>query len=538
MTLRFAVIWDRETPAWQQDCVALLARSGVGKLVNFGEPNGLDRARAGMTASLRRPREKAASGSSKLESDELASLYAGSADRVIDSDVSRLDFVLVFANGQEGTPSLPPCQFGHWKVEFTTQRNVGATRHPVFSVSIVASELRSSRGQHILWRGHFPILASRRRTLTNAVGALPEVYVRLCREMELHGMSMAMPADEPTSDKTARGVPTRPPVQTLMAYVRRLFFLEIWNVGIVEAKVETLLDTTKYPVQWLPEQGRCQYIADPFPHTAGGSRVVLVEEFDHWRPKGRITAKLLSDGASQHRPVVVFDFPCHLSYPYLLEWNGQTFCIPEMHEAGLIQLYRATLFPSQWEHVATLVHDFPAIDPTVFRHGGLWWLLASKGGAVSTDRLYGWYAEQLEGPWTSHPLNPLKCDVRSSRPAGRPFVVQGRLIRPAQDCSASYGGAVTFNHVAVLTSTEFREDPVGALLPDPKGAYPDGLHTVCGLDDVTFIDGKRYQFSLLASVINMRQRWLGRQRYSDLAPPPSQTARGTPGHADGNPDPA
>src|SRR5213596_456309 len=55
------------------------------------------------------------------------------------------------------------------------------------------------------------------------------------------------------------------------------------------------------------------------------------------------------------------------------------------------------------------------------------------------------------GPWRPHPGNPVKVDVRSSRPAGGPFLFGGNLYRPAQDCSRTYGGGITINRVTHLS---------------------------------------------------------------------------------------
>ena len=42
-------------------------------------------------------------------------------------------------------------------------------------------------------------------------------------------------------------------------------------------------------------------------------------------------------------------------------------------------------------------------------------------------------------------LAAVKTDVRSARPAGTPFVYQGELYRPAQDCSRTYGGSIVIH---------------------------------------------------------------------------------------------
>ena len=105
-----------------------------------------------------------------------------------------------------------------------------------------------------------------------------------------------------------------------------------------------------------------------------------------------------------------------------------------------------------------------------------------------------WYAQSIRGPWMPHTRNPVKIDPRSSRGAGRPFILDGMLIRPGQDCSSVYGAKIVFNWVRVLTPLEFREETIGELAPDPAGPYPVGLHTICYDGEVALVDGKRSIF--------------------------------------------
>ena len=130
------------------------------------------------------------------------------------------------------------------------------------------------------------------------------------------------------------------------------------------------------------------------------------------------------------------------------------------------------------------------MDPTVLRHDGLWWLWGTSGDDEPDSKLFLWYAPDLWGPWRPHPGNPVKVDVRSSRPAGRPFLHEGSLYRPAQDCSRTYGGGITINRVTCLSPTEFREEAAVHVEPwDRK--YPSGIHTLVGDGALTVLDGKR-----------------------------------------------
>jgi hypothetical protein len=187
--------------------------------------------------------------------------------------------------------------------------------------------------------------------------------------------------------------------------------------------------------------------------------------------------------------------PVHLSYPFVLEVDGRLYCLPESNQAREIVLYELERFPDRWKKVATLVSDCVMVDATLFRHEESWWIAAtddSKRGDNSA--LHLWYATDIAGPWQAHPGNPVKVDVRSARPAGTPFVHEGKLYRPAQDCSKTYGGRTVINRVVTLTRTAFEEEFAVAVEPDVSGPYPRGLHTISAVGAITLIDGKRTRF--------------------------------------------
>src|SRR6185503_5059450 len=100
-------------------------------------------------------------------------------------------------------------------------------------------------------------------------------------------------------------------------------------------------------------------------------------------------------------------------------------------------------------------------------------------------------ADDIAGPWSAHALNPLKCDLETARPAGRPFVIGNRTFRPAQDCRQTYGAAVVVMEVLELDPARFREVSVLRLAPDPAWPYPDGLHHLVVDGARVYIDAKK-----------------------------------------------
>ena len=230
---------------------------------------------------------------------------------------------------------------------------------------------------------------------------------------------------------------------------RSLMMSPDWNIGIVQAPIHAFLEPNFQPsVRWLGYRKRGRYIADPFVSRCGDKTKVLAEEFDSQSGRGSIVEMDLDDPKGSGREFrSAIDEGVHMSYPHTFEHGGSLYCTPEAHSKNGVFLYRFDEDKRAWVYAATLVRDFAAVDPTPFEYANRWWMLCTKYENDVESKLYLWHAPRLEGPWEQHPASPVKTDVRSSRPAGRPFMHAGSLYRPAQDSSRSYGGAISINKI-------------------------------------------------------------------------------------------
>ncbi len=285
------------------------------------------------------------------------------------------------------------------------------------------------------------------------------------------------------------------------------FLFDIWNVALVKTSIQDIMKNgLPSDSLWLAPLNHARFFADPFATVDNGELKVFVEDYHYFQGIGRIRELVVSRDFKIKESKMIIQSDVHMSYPSLLRHNNKLYCIPETSRAGKVYLYEKLPESGEWEIVKVLLDDFPAIDPTLFRYNDLWWIFCTKSGGDSNIKLYAWYSEELDGIWRQHPLNPLKSDIRSARPAGPVFEHEGELFRPAQDCSQTYGGAITINKILKLSSSEFEEESVAKIAADPKGPYPDGIHTICAVEDMTIVDCKSKQFSLLVPFAKIGHR--------------------------------
>ncbi|CAN5352115.1 hypothetical protein BH10PSE2_BH10PSE2_28590 [soil metagenome] len=269
---------------------------------------------------------------------------------------------------------------------------------------------------------------------------------------------------------------------------------DIWRVGYVRRPLAQLAfaPIAASEIRWLPPRESFQYDADPFPIIREGVLTIFVEAFDYRVRRGEIHFYQYDAGDRLIRQGVALAEPFHLSYPALIEEESELYMVPEGYKSGGLNLYRCVRFPDRWERVARIA-DFPAIDATLIRHAGRWWMFHALPGPhdQAMRELHVAYADTLTGPWTPHPGGAVMTGRTLSRPGGTAFVHDGVPHLPVQDCTDTYGQAITLLRIDVLTPDRFRARPVHRL--EPAGLLPgfeDGLHTLSGGPEVTCIDVK------------------------------------------------
>jgi hypothetical protein len=421
------------------------------------------------------------------------------------ASIENLDLILDLTSRPAHPARIAAPRFGYWTFLYgeTPQRTSPGLPEILAGrrIAFVRLARLTAQGKAVILReGSVKTAGLPSRTRARLLSAASRWPAQLLAEL---AWRRARPATKPEVQLPVRrhtaqlALLTRLPLALLRNACRRLreeLTRERWRIGVIEQPIWRLLENfDPTAIRWLdvPCDG---FLADPFGVARPDGGLTILAEAFPWRARrGHIAAIVRApDGRLTVTPTSLA-FDSHLSYPQILEHNGETYCIPESCALGRVQLFRAAEFPHRWVPDSVLLEGFAGVDPSVIRHQGRWWMFVGNHADQDEAKLFIFHSAELRGPWTPHALNPVKCDLRSSRPAGTPFIGQdGALYRPAQDGSRVYGGAMTINRVLELTPDEFEEEVVARLQPDPAGPCPDGMHTLSAVGDLTLIDGKRH----------------------------------------------
>ncbi|HEX5889081.1 MAG TPA: hypothetical protein VFY61_10270, partial [Pyrinomonadaceae bacterium] len=149
-----------------------------------------------------------------------------------------------------------------------------------------------------------------------------------------------------------------------------------------------------------------KFWADPFPVKFEGKYFVFFEEYLYKDDKAHISVmELTKSGATDPIPVLKRDY--HLSYPFMLEWQGSHYMIPETAGNKTVEIYRCESFPGEWKLETVLLDGVPGRDATLFEVDGLWWMFVAIADTDSSDELHLYYSSTPLGPWKPHKQNPV-----------------------------------------------------------------------------------------------------------------------------------
>ena len=285
------------------------------------------------------------------------------------------------------------------------------------------------------------------------------------------------------------------------------FLLGIWNIGIIERSIESLLKSpSDYSIRWVKHKYRDRFFADPFLYRVDEENYhILAEEFPFYANVGYIS--LLTVNRRTMKLIKKerwIEEPWHLSYPFV--YDGQI--IPEAYRSNKVYAYDAQNIASKSKKI---VFGTGLIDQTFLKYDGIEWIFATdKEDALAGLKIY--YRNSSSEAWKEHSKNPVKKDITNSRPGGHFFEVDGILYRPVQDSKECYGRRVRIMRVDKLTVDEFQETEIAVFDSDKFPPYNKAFHTFNVENDFIVVDGYKEKYSFFIKPLCLKVPSLMKKR--------------------------
>ena len=156
--------------------------------------------------------------------------------------------------------------------------------------------------------------------------------------------------------------------------ITSFFFLDQWVILTAKGASYDSLQWSMFR-SIVPEKDR--YWADPFIVAHENQYHIFIEEKMYATGRGRIACLTLDKVAICKSRQVVLERPYHLSYPFIFEYHGETYMLPETAQNRTLEIYRCVRFPDQWELANDIDDGIYAVDATLFEYENKWWLFAN-----------------------------------------------------------------------------------------------------------------------------------------------------------------
>ena len=238
-----------------------------------------------------------------------------------------------------------------------------------------------------------------------------------------------------------------------------------------------------------------QWCADPFTFEDHGDHYIFVEQYLTKKLKGCIGYFKFDDGKPVNKGILI-ENKYHMSYPDVFKYNDIIYMIPESSANNSVDLYVADHFPDQWRKEKTLICNTKYVDSTVYQSQNEIYLISYTMTDSFEIHVFLLDMEKKELKLVSK----RKYDENTGRPAGRIFIENGQMIRPAQDCSKKYGEAIILyqideiNRDGEFVEHEIRRLEANSIMNEIK---PDRIHQYTSDGTFECIDCYKEKLDLL-----------------------------------------
>lgn len=264
----------------------------------------------------------------------------------------------------------------------------------------------------------------------------------------------------------------------------KLFYQDFWRVGYFYDESDyATKPLEQYNIKWLVVDDY-DYNADPFVFNINGVDYIAYEVYSLSKVNGKIKCVDLLNGHSTNFFDEVNKIKGHKSFPQILYYEGQIYCIPETSDLTKVSIYKFCYDRNKFFFESDILVGEKWIDTVILEKDNVFYLFASTVDEPFKQQLY--ISDTINGGFKKHPKSPICVSREYGRNGGKIF--SNNLYRVSQNCTEYYGMNVTIHKINILTPTDYEEQIIEKIYP--VNPYSYGLHTYTSLDNLHVFDGK------------------------------------------------
>ena len=267
---------------------------------------------------------------------------------------------------------------------------------------------------------------------------------------------------------------------SILFYIYKVYFFidkneETWTVGYGSiSKLEDIdsIIENKLLIKDIQSDSTFNFIADPFIFKDSTGIYIFVEQFI--KENGDISVFYSKDTINLKFKYlgIALDEDFHLSYPQVYTYNKQIYMLPETQKSGKVILYKSVNFPLKWERYNELLNYNNIKDPTILQLNNKIYLFGCQKG-----KLYCWISNNFLSDFKR--IENVLLLGTESRPGGRIFNYNNKIIMPIQNSSKGYGTGLSLYEIKIDNNDKIKMKPYKKwyLRPHEKSIYfSQGMH--------------------------------------------------------------
>jgi hypothetical protein len=280
-----------------------------------------------------------------------------------------------------------------------------------------------------------------------------------------------------------------------------------WQIGLCRADIKSIIDNKTFnaEISWIPLNSMAYFHGDPFLfRTKEEGLNIIFENYRFNDYYGKISLMLVDENLNPVSQKILLDTKSHLSYPFVFREGDKIYLFPEAAHSGKLSCYEYDPAEKTANFLQVII-DLPLLDSTIIKHESRYWLFGTMVGKDMNSKLYIFYSDNLLGPYSFHPCNPVKNSLNGSRPAGSFIRIGEEIYRPSQNCENYYGESISINKVKILNEFNYVEEPHMTIRIDRNNQSFDNIvavHTINVCGDIITVDGLRQTYSPVYQFIN------------------------------------